>query len=266
MDGRRTTGPASGLTGPEWRRRIRHPLLAPVFGSLLDLPFTPVPVLKSTPRELYSIPLTLDRRYLLILLAKMTRYTNFARKRTYVDAGFDHANTNEEIAAAPTLEAPDNNASSSEPKKRKRVRSKKTTFEDSNAENPGGREGGEGRAERPNKRSRMGDKHNSGKKFEKRPPKGACIPRVLSVTYSYRRSDSDWRKHASEQRRLRRIDDRNADTVCFACREKGHTARDCTNTLAADAPEGEQRRVKSGRDAVGICYRYVPTSERGRRF
>ena len=72
-------------------------------------------------------------------------------------------------------------------------------------------------------------------------------------------SGADARKMASEQRRLKRIDDRNADKICFACRGRGHTARDCTNTLAVDSLEGEQTNsaAKSGRDAVGICYRYV---------
>ena len=67
--------------------------------------------------------------------------------------------------------------------------------------------------------------------------------------------DGDARKNASEHRRLKRIDERHSSTICFACREKGHTARDCTNTIAADALEGEKGKAKSGRDTVGICYR-----------
>ncbi|KAL1712264.1 hypothetical protein EV715DRAFT_213959 [Schizophyllum commune] len=45
----------------------------------------------------------------------------------------------------------------------------------------------------------------------------------------------------SEQRRLARIAERNADTTCFACREKGHSAKFCPK--AGNKP------------AVGICYR-----------
>ena len=48
----------------------------------------------------------------------------------------------------------------------------------------------------------------------------------------------------SEQRRLARIAERNADTTCFACREKGHSAKFCPK--AGNKP------------AVGICYRCVP--------
>ena len=69
--------------------------------------------------------------------------------------------------------------------------------------------------------------------------------------------DANPRKFASEQRRVKRINDRQSDTICFACRERGHTARDCTNTIAADALDGEQSKSKSGRDTVGICYRSV---------
>lgn len=50
---------------------------------------------------------------------------------------------------------------------------------------------------------------------------------------------------ATEQRRIRRIDERNADTTCFACRQSGHTARDCPNAVS----------VEEGKSAVGICYR-----------
>ncbi len=79
---------------------------------------------------------------------------------------------------------------------------------------------------------------------------------VRTHTHSYL-PDANGRKFASEQRRVKRINDRQSDTICFACREKGHAARYCTNTIAADALEGEQRKSKSGRDTVGICYRSV---------
>lgn len=45
------------------------------------------------------------------------------------------------------------------------------------------------------------------------------------------------------------------DTICYACRERGHSARNCPKALAAN---GEQNgRSKLGRQVVGICYRYV---------
>ncbi|RDX53127.1 hypothetical protein OH76DRAFT_1376358 [Lentinus brumalis] len=185
----------------------------------------------------------------------MTRYTNFARKRTYVQAGFDNepqtetqkepANTSTEVAD-PAGEG----AAESETKKRKRVRARKNKFStaahDGAAEEQGGggaQESGENEeatSERPAKKPRVGDNDKKGKKFDKRHPK-----------------DANARKFASEQRRVKRIDDKHSQTICFACRERGHSARDCTNTLAADAVEGEHGKpaAKSGRDAVGICYR-----------
>lgn len=63
------------------------------------------------------------------------------------------------------------------------------------------------------------------------------------------------RKAASEQRRLRREGERSADTTCFACREKGHAARNCPQAIAPNALDGEGSMSKTGRQAVGICYR-----------
>ena len=95
----------------------------------------------------------------------MTRYTNFARKRTYVQAGFsDELVADAESAPAPTDDAQDA-PSSSPTKKRKRIRSKKTKFEnpDAEGENDKGTEGEEG-SEKPTKKAKLGDKH---KKFGK---------------------------------------------------------------------------------------------------
>ncbi|KAF7294889.1 hypothetical protein MIND_01026800 [Mycena indigotica] len=48
-------------------------------------------------------------------------------------------------------------------------------------------------------------------------------------------------KASSEKRRLNRIQERKANTTCFACREKGHDARECPQS--------------KGKPIVGICYR-----------
>ncbi|KAK7468747.1 hypothetical protein VKT23_003250 [Stygiomarasmius scandens] len=50
---------------------------------------------------------------------------------------------------------------------------------------------------------------------------------------------------SSEKRRLKRIDEKKAVTTCFACREKGHSAKDCPK-----AKGGNQSNK-----AVGMCYR-----------
>jgi len=54
----------------------------------------------------------------------------------------------------------------------------------------------------------------------------------------------------TEARRQKRVDERSMTTTCFACREQGHTARDCPKSLASD---GGQGMVTA--NAVGICYR-----------
>lgn len=44
----------------------------------------------------------------------------------------------------------------------------------------------------------------------------------------------------TEQRRVGRIENKNSSTICFACRQKGHAARECPNVLlAAQTPDAE---------------------------
>ncbi|XP_006459613.1 hypothetical protein AGABI2DRAFT_66090, partial [Agaricus bisporus var. bisporus H97] len=56
---------------------------------------------------------------------------------------------------------------------------------------------------------------------------------------------------SSETRRGKRINERLADTICFACREKGHAAKDC---LTVKQGSSAKNGAKNG-DVVGICYR-----------
>ncbi|CAE6460783.1 unnamed protein product [Rhizoctonia solani] len=60
------------------------------------------------------------------------------------------------------------------------------------------------------------------------------------------------RKQSSEVRRLRRIDERSKDTICFACREKGHAAKDCP---ASNLDETDGDALSMQNKLVGICYR-----------
>lgn len=59
-------------------------------------------------------------------------------------------------------------------------------------------------------------------------------------------------KKRTEQRRLKRMLDRQVDTVCFACREKGHAAKDCPGA-GRESGEGH----KNVKTVVGMCYRFV---------
>ncbi|KAL1745367.1 hypothetical protein HDZ31DRAFT_82010 [Schizophyllum fasciatum] len=75
------------------------------------------------------------------------------------------------------------------------------------------------------------------KKKKKSKHEGAPPP----AKKTYRNAAIAEKAQRSEQRRLQRIAQRHADTICFACREKGHSASACPK--AGDKP------------AVGICYR-----------
>lgn len=54
-------------------------------------------------------------------------------------------------------------------------------------------------------------------------------------------------------RRQKRIQGRVADTICFACREKGHAAKDCTNVKCQGMNSGMDKEKKF----AGLCYRYT---------
>ncbi|EJD52819.1 hypothetical protein AURDEDRAFT_181338 [Auricularia subglabra TFB-10046 SS5] len=58
----------------------------------------------------------------------------------------------------------------------------------------------------------------------------------------------------SEQRRQKRAQERQSSTVCFACRGKGHAAKDCPD--ANSNLEGEEKP----KPAMGICYRCGATN------
>ena len=56
----------------------------------------------------------------------------------------------------------------------------------------------------------------------------------------------------SEARRRKRISQKLVETICFACREKGHAAKDCpTAQKSIEDNDGEEKAT----NVVGICYR-----------
>jgi len=63
------------------------------------------------------------------------------------------------------------------------------------------------------------------------------------------------RKEASEKRRRRRAAERNADTTCFACREKGHAVQDCPKIADGSIKPPANQSGFSATGVVGICYR-----------
>ncbi|KAI0084925.1 hypothetical protein BDY19DRAFT_997326 [Irpex rosettiformis] len=187
----------------------------------------------------------------------MTRYTNVALKRSYVEAGFNYREP-EEVAnqAGPSNSHEDTNKvgitteGDDAPPKSKRKRSRKKAHKSLDATGEAGPSesvgqdgptvGAEDDCTKPSngttKAKATGTKASKGKKKLKQ--KGM--------------KSKDARKAASEQRRLRRQDERMADVTCFACREIGHAARSCPKAIASDALEGAGGQKKLGKQAMRL--------------
>ncbi|KAJ7109442.1 hypothetical protein C8R44DRAFT_802528 [Mycena epipterygia] len=150
----------------------------------------------------------------------MTRITNFGIKRTYVQAGFaDAAAVEEPVASEPASEA-----QPVPPPKKKRKRTKMSQRDGNKAKNAALQEGG---AE-PN--------------TETTTPAAPAPKPAPSTKKSKPKKSKPAYVSPSEIRRQKRIEERDAATTCFACRSKGHSARDCPS-------DGNSK------GAIGICYR-----------
>ncbi|EJU04416.1 hypothetical protein DACRYDRAFT_114745 [Dacryopinax primogenitus] len=64
--------------------------------------------------------------------------------------------------------------------------------------------------------------------------------------------DAYSRAIASEERRIGRIADRQAQTICFACRQPGHSVRDCPDISGSAAPSNTNKVALKGE---ALCYR-----------
>ncbi|KDQ21718.1 hypothetical protein BOTBODRAFT_150651 [Botryobasidium botryosum FD-172 SS1] len=143
----------------------------------------------------------------------MTRLTNFGMKRTYLQAGFGNDPPAEPANGHATVDnhAEDAQDGSTAKKKRRIKRAKKLDLDLKD----------EGEISK----NQAGGSSEAKKRFK--------------------RKDKRDRVTASEERRQRRIAGRNASTTCFACREKGHSAKDCPSAV----------KVEEGKSIVGMCYR-----------
>lgn len=201
--------------------------------------------------------------------AAMTRYTNFARKRTYLDAELNYRDDGNTTADAlhdnaPMAEPAEGDSSGSQPaKKRKRNRPEKRneaandttvlSVQDAVSERSSGPREGEGEGD-------DGNEAGSSKAASEKRKTAAKGERQRRQKHQ---KDAQSRQEASERRRLKRKDERFSDTTCFACREKGHTARDCTRTVSGGGEGGDTQgeagnakaKASRGMDTVGICYR-----------
>ncbi|KAJ3870279.1 hypothetical protein EV359DRAFT_28197 [Lentinula novae-zelandiae] len=186
----------------------------------------------------------------------MTRITNFGRKRSYLESSLDpgqnddHMGDNnesvrkppiqEESAQGVTIDVDSANLPGPPPKK-KRKRTPKSK-RDGHGTRPMG-SAPEGEESIPVKSS---EDPSDAAKPSPQPPKKSS----KNKNKKKERKDKKF-VSPSERRRLQRIAEKNADTTCFSCREKGHCARDCPkNGLAKEGEDGGGRSKQ-----LGICYR-----------
>lgn len=208
----------------------------------------------------------------------MTRVTNLGLKRTYLQAGFDQApgeetQFNKADLAITTVsgqtQVPESHISTGAegepPKKKKRIRKKKPgTGTDIAAvkEGDGDAVVGDNQAQRNGEGKADGALSNKAlkKKKWKEKEKEKKQRREYNLQSSYSSSslpDPHTGLLSSEARRQKRTQQRFADTTCFACREKGHAAKDCLNAKIAGGVDGTETK-SGGKGMVGICYRCVP--------
>ncbi|KAF9241848.1 hypothetical protein BU15DRAFT_73187 [Melanogaster broomeanus] len=173
----------------------------------------------------------------------MTRITNFGRKRNYVEAGFasePFSTSNQHPTCEPKSvnDVSPSTQGDSTPAKKKRKRTKKPKAVVDDERQPGdskpaGETSGGGKGEGPSSIPKQANKTNKDRR-----------PRVSVAVKGFAKR--------TEQRRLKRATGREADTVCFACREKGHAARDCPNAAGEGGHENGQKNMNK---VVGMCYR-----------
>ncbi|KAJ7709840.1 hypothetical protein B0H17DRAFT_1155692 [Mycena rosella] len=154
----------------------------------------------------------------------MTRVTNFGIKRTYVQAGFSDAAAAAAVEQPVTAVVPDAEAP---PPKKKRKRTKMSQRDGNKAKNA--------LLEGADPETTANAAPPVAQPPKPAPPAKKAKPKKTKSAYV----------SPSELRRQKRVDERNAATTCFACREKGHSARDCPSAQSDGKSKG----------AIGICYR-----------
>ncbi|KAG6919337.1 hypothetical protein DXG01_006883 [Tephrocybe rancida] len=176
----------------------------------------------------------------------MTRITNFGRKRTYLEATSSSNLQDDPLAPAedvssngPAAEIDGDTA----PPKKKRKRTK-LSMRDGNT----GVKAAEAALEREKKILEAEARAASGE---------SPAPLTKSAKKRLRESGKKVKSlqesapalSASEWRRQKRIDEKFKATTCYACRQRGHAAKDCPNAEKLPSEDGQKAHL------VGICYR-----------
>lgn len=181
----------------------------------------------------------------------MTRVTNFGIKRTYLEAGFPIDETpdketalvlgGEQSLSAIQVHDP-TTSSEGPPTKKKRKRTPKSK-RDGNL----GKDAAENKGEGRENVSLIKDREEEPVESGTTPATGKSAKRNKRNKERRKKVISD-----SEARRRKRINEKLTETTCFACREKGHAAKDCpTSQKPTEGGDGEEKAS----NVVGICYR-----------
>ncbi|KAF8800207.1 hypothetical protein BYT27DRAFT_7263108 [Phlegmacium glaucopus] len=176
----------------------------------------------------------------------MTRVTDFGLKRTYLEAGFSNDETSSKKTALveqSTVGIHDPTASSeaAPPPKKKRKRTPKSK-----------RDGNLGKDTTENK-GEARENDSLTRDTEEVLAQNSTATQAAASGKSAKRNKRNKERliSDSEARRRKRINQKLVETTCFACREKGHAAKDCPTTRKyTEDGDGEK-----GTNAVGICYR-----------
>ncbi|TFK44158.1 hypothetical protein BDQ12DRAFT_672490 [Crucibulum laeve] len=187
----------------------------------------------------------------------MTRVTNIGRKRTYVQAGFStdqpetQKSTTQQTANELKIQQNPESMEASAPPKKKRKRTPKSKRDGHAAEKAAAAAAAAGEV--------IVNEDNLVEKTviaqgEAGPStvEDASPPKLSkSAKKKIREREAKAKRlTATEMRRQKRINEKEANTTCFACREKGHAARDCPVAKATGAVGKDK-----GKSVVGICYR-----------
>ncbi|KAI9463673.1 hypothetical protein BJY52DRAFT_1202944 [Lactarius psammicola] len=173
----------------------------------------------------------------------MTRYTNSGRKRTYLQASFDPNDHEILTTAASTSELDSSDPSQAqqgvrvdalpESSRKRRRRSKGGSEEKVVAD--------------------AVENDGNDKPVVKSEKTKKALAKLKAKEKAKRAKTAADRAAASETRRLKRKAERHANTTCFACREVGHSAKDCPSIQPDTNGTGDG--ATKTKNLVGICYR-----------
>ncbi|KAL5507580.1 hypothetical protein ACEPAH_7036 [Sanghuangporus vaninii] len=172
----------------------------------------------------------------------MTRYTNLGRKRSFLEAGFSDDkiertvdDVTDDNVLANVDEKPESHPSQAPAKKQKRSKEKKPK-----------------EIERPSDKQEGKDNNELAEDAEEKEESQLVKQAYSKGSREKNRKQEAIKAARSEQRRIQRKQEKLANTTCFACRKKGHAAKDCPKVKSGEISDN---RTGKSNTITGICYR-----------